>query len=399
MIRNPALKNRDYRRLLAGAAFNQQGMSGEQVVIGILVLQATGSTAWVGIALAVYFLSFFALGLLSGAVADWIDRRVLLRRLELSTAASLAAFATTFTLGTPPVWLIILFTLFAGSLRALHQPVRSSYAYDLVGEANVVEGIGLLNLGSRAGQLLGALVAGYVMQRHGAPAALYCLAFGHTISFVLFHGLKSAGIAAVAVRKPIWQNILEYVGELRANRLLLILLAVTASVEIFGFSFATALPEIATERLNLGPEGLGFLQGTRAFAGICAGIAFATFGSRRRTGALYLSIIVAFGAAMVFLSGSTLFVTTLAAVFLVSLCAASCDILSQSMMQLSVANELRGRAMGVWVLALGFGPLGHLELGAVSDALGISSGLFLNAMILLGIGTFAAMAMPRLRRL
>lgn len=399
MIRNPALKDRDYQRLLVGAAFHQQGMVGEQVVIGLLVYEATGMTSWVGTVLAIYFVPFFVFGLISGAVADWIDRRTLLKRLEISIAAGLFLFAFTAAQGEMPIWLIAPFTLVAGSLRALHQPVRSSYAYDLVGKENLISAMGLLNIGSRAGQLMGALVAGLVMERFGAAAALACLGIGHLIAWTLFYHLKAAGVAAVTTHAPIRQNIREYLAELTTNRLLLILLLVTASVEIFGFSFATALPEIATDRLEIGAEGLGWLQASRAVAGILAGVAFATFGIRRRTGAIYLCVILSFGLAMIMLSYPTPLTTALAAVFLVSFCAASCDILSQSMMQLSVANELRGRAMGIWVLALGFGPLGHLELGAMSEAFGLQSGLLLNGAMLIGIAVMVGVFVPRLRRL
>jgi hypothetical protein len=55
MINIPAFRIPDYRNLWAGAAFNQQGMIGEQVVLGLLVYQFTHSTAWVGVMLAIYF--------------------------------------------------------------------------------------------------------------------------------------------------------------------------------------------------------------------------------------------------------------------------------------------------------------------------------------------------------
>ncbi len=399
MLRNPAIRDPDYRRLFAGAAFHQQGMSGEQVVIGLMVYEATGTTAWVGTVLAIYFVPFFVFGLLSGAVADWIDRRTLLRRIELATAAVIFVYAGIAAGREVPLWLIAAFSLSAGSLRALHQPVRSSYAYDLMGEENLIAAMGLLNIGSRSGQLFGALVAGTVMEYHGPAAALACLGAGHLIAFMMFLDLRAAGIAAVPERAPICQNIREYITKLGANRLLLLLLLVTASVEIFGFSFATALPEIARGRLAVGAEGLGWLQGTRAFAGIVAGIVFATFGVRSRTGLLYLYVIFGFGCFIVLLSHPSPLVITLAAVFLVSSCAASCDILSQSMMQLSVANELRGRAMGIWVLALGFGPLGHLELGAISETFGLQGGLLLNGILLICIAVTVGLFVPRLRRL
>ena len=49
------------------------------------------------------------------------------------------------------------------------------------------------------------------------------------------------------------------------------LLAVTAAVEVFGFSFATALPELATTRLQIGADGLGMLHAARAVGGMIAG--------------------------------------------------------------------------------------------------------------------------------
>ena len=372
-------------------------MTGEQIIIGLLVYEVTGTTSWVGTIMGLYFLPFFVFGMISGAIADWIDRKILLKRIELVTMSALALFASTSPSDDPPLLTISLFAVVAGSLRAMHQPVRSSYAYDLAGADNIVSAMALLNLASRTGQLIGAIAAGYVMESYGATSALYCLATGHFCAFLIFRTLNTEGIAAVAERVPIKKNIREYIAELKFNRLLLTLLAVTASVEIFGFSFATALPEIASDRLVIGAEGLGWLQGMRAFAGIIAGLIFAVLTVHNRTGIIYLGVICAFSIFLSILSVPMALILTLIIVFLVSFCAASCDILSQSMMQLSVANELRGRAMGIWVLALGFGPLGHLELGMLSSSFGLQYGLLLNGIILLVIAILVGLVNSRLR--
>ena len=320
---DPAIRDRDYRRLFAGAAFHQQGMAGEQVVLGLLVIQLMGSSAWVGYTLAAYFTPFFVFGLVSGAITDWTDRRTLLRRIEIAAAATLAVFAIMLALGIVSIWLILAYCVCAGSLRAMHQPVRASYAYDLVGQDNLVSAMGLLNLGSRCGQLAGALVAGYVTENVGAAAAVWCLAGGHLTAFFVFRSLREAGVAAVKEHVPIRQNIREYIQELKVNRVLLMLLIVTAAAEVFGFSFATAFPEIVTGRLELGAEGLGLLQASRASAGVVAGIAFATLGARNRAGIIYLLTIAAFGAGLVCLAQASTLVTVLAAMFLASICAAT----------------------------------------------------------------------------
>ncbi|MDP7459400.1 MAG: MFS transporter [Alphaproteobacteria bacterium] len=399
MINIPAFAIADYRKLWAGSAFNQQGMSGEQVVLGLLVFQFTQSTAWVGVMLAVYFLPFFVFGIVSGAVADRLDRRALLRRVEALIIINMVVFAAVLALDLAALWVIIVFTLITGGLRALHQPARLSYAYDIIGGDKIVSGLGLLNLGSRTGQLIGALAAGAVMARYGGAAAFLVLASGHGLAFIFFLRLRTVGKAAVTDRVPLRQNIREYVVELRANHLLLMLVAVTAAVEIFGFSFATALPELASTRLNLGADGLGMLHAARAVGGMIAGLGLTFMGALQRRGLAYLGVIFSFGASLILLSADSPLLATLVVVALVAGAAAASDILTQSMMQMVVPNALRGRAMGVWVLAIGFGPLGHLEMGGLAEMLGLGPALFTNGAALLAVGVIVNIVAPRLRQL
>ena len=399
MFNIPAFEIADYRNLWVGAAFNQQGQSGEQVVLGLLVFQFTHSTAWVGVMMAVYFLPFFVFGLVSGAVADRLDRRSLLRRVEALIAMNMIVFACVLALDMAALWLMFVFMLISGSLRALHQPTRLSYAYDIVGGDKVVSGLGLLNLGSRTGQLVGALAAGAAMDRYGGSAALLILALGHGLAFIFFLRLRTVGQAAATEIVLMRQNIREYVGELRANRLLLMLLVVTLSVEIFGFSFATALPEVATTRLHLGADGLGLMHAARGVGGMIAGLGLTFVGALQRRGLALLGVIFTFGAGLMLLSADSPLMATLIAIVIVAAAATASDILTQSMMQLAVPNALRGRAMGVWVLAIGFAPLGHLQMGGLSELLGSGTALFANGVALVFVGLVVAIAAPRLRQL
>ena len=173
---SPAFASADFRRLWIAAGFNSAGYSGEHLILGLLVFQITGSTAWVGAAMAIYALPNLVFGILSGVITDLLDRRTLLRVLDFLIGLNLALFAGLIAMGFTELWLILTFALVSGSLGAINHPARMSYAFDIVGGAHVVAGLGLLNLGTRIGQLAGALAAGVVMQRLGAPAALMVLA-------------------------------------------------------------------------------------------------------------------------------------------------------------------------------------------------------------------------------
>lgn len=373
-------------------------MSGEQVIFGLLVFRITQSTAWVGIALALYFLPFFIFGVFSGAMADWIDRRTLLRRIELSIATNMFVLAALSDGEFWRLWLVLSFITVAGSLRALHQPVRISYAYDIVGHQQVVGSIALLNLGARLGQLIGALLAGWAMEHIGTPFAFALLGAIHGIAFVSFCRLRTVGVADIAGRTPICQNLREFFDEMRLNRVLLMLVIVTASVEVFGFSFSTALPELATVRFELGAEGLGLMQAARALGGLTASLALSAMRELERRGVTYLAVIYIFGGGLLLLSVSQTFNLALLSLLIVASMAAASDILTQSMMQLSVPNKLRGRAMGAWVLAIGFAPVGHLEMGLLAASLGIQNALIINGAMLIGLGIIATLTVPHLRK-
>lgn len=400
VIGNPAFRIADYRRLWGGVALNNLGMSGEMVVLGLLVFRLTESSAWVGISLALYFLPLLVFGLLSGAIADWMDRRVLLRRVELAIITSLLIFASLLALGLELLWLVLLFTLLSGSLRALHQPLRASYAYDIVGGDRVVAGLGLLSLGGRSGQLVGALLSGWAMEQAGSAVAILVLVFTHSLTYRLFRRLQSQGQAASTRREPLLPTLRGYLLELRANRTLMMLVLVTAAVEVFGFSFSTALPELTTERFGWGAEGLGLMHAARAVGGITASLMLSALGSQiTRRGLAYLGVIFAFGAALLLLAAAGQFLLALAVMLLVAAMAAASDVLTQSMVQLSVENHLRGRAMGAWTLAIGSAPVGHLEMGALAVALGVEGALAANGVALVVVGLITALAVPRLRQL
>jgi predicted MFS family arabinose efflux permease len=400
ILGGPAFRHRDFRLLLVAATCNYMGYGGEQVIIGLLVFQLTGSSAWVGVALALYFLPLLIFGMAAGAIADWIDRRRLLRIIEAVIGTNLAIFGVLAGLGAIELWQVLFMTFVSGSARAMYLPVRQSYAYDIVGAEHVVAGLGLLTVGIRAGQLVGALVAGSAMQRLGTDIGFFILAGFHGIAFLVVGRLRSIATEAHGNPVPILENVREYVQEMRRNRTLLMLIVVTAAVEVLGFSFATILPEVATERLGVGAEGLGIMHAFRAAGGFAAGIALATSAqSLRRRGLVFLVVIYCFGFSLIALAAAPDFATILAAVLVIAALTTASDVLTQSMMQLSVPDRLRGRAMGAWVFAIGAAPLGHLEMGALAASVGVGTALGINGTGLILIAILITIVAPGLRKL
>jgi len=130
-----------------------------------------------------------------------------------------------------------------------------------------------------------------------------------------------------------------------------------------------------------------------------AGIGLAAMGGLERKGVVFLVVIYVFGASLLLLAASGPFALGLAALVMVAFMATASDVLTQSMVQLSVANELRGRAMGTWSLAIGSAPLGHLIMGALAVTIGVGGALAVNGAALIVLGLIATITVPRLRKL
>jgi len=158
------------------------------------------------------------------------------------------------------------------------------------------------------------------------------------------------------------------------------------------------MPEIAIERLNAGADDLGVMHAFRNAGGLLGAIVITVL-TTKRLGEVYLIVLAAFGLTLLILGWAPTMPGVLIAVAMIAVFASASDILVQSMMQLSVPPALRGRAMGAWVVALGMGPLGHLELGLLISFFGTALALYLNGFVLLAVGLAGFLLVPSIRRI
>ena len=399
MLSTPALRYRGFRLLWLSTVFSSWGFMGEMVILGWVTQVLTEDTFKVGVVLGVRMVPFFLLGVPAGAVADRFDRRRMVSIVNIAMAALIAALGLLIMRDLVGVWHLAAFGFAGGCLRAVNMPARQSLAYDIVGGGNVVNGIALMSMGMRVGAIAGSLSAGSLMDRLGADVACAALAVGYVLSAITIMFIRDRGQAAPVEREPVWQNLKGFWSELRHNRPLQTLVALSAMAEILGFSHQVLMPTLAKDILDVGAEGLGVMNAVRSVGGILAILLLSAMGDVRRKGGLYLVVLLLFGASLVFLGFADTFYVAILAITLVNGLAALSDILSQSLVQSVVPNEFRGRAMGSWTLAVGMGPLGHVQIGALASAFGVTFALATHGVGLLILAAGSLALFPRLRRL
>jgi MFS family permease len=268
-----------------------------------------------------------------------------------------------------------------------------------VGLSNAVQGLAILSLAQRLGGVLGSLLAGVTLQWWGTSASFLVMGLSYGGGALTLWTLRHRGTAAPRVKESMWHNVMAYSRELRTNRLMQSLMLSTAGAELLGFSHQVMLPILARDVLHSGATGLGMLTAARFLGGVVGSGILTALSPMRYRGTLLLTTLACFGAGQAVLAYAASFWLALLCVMGINIMAAAVDILHMVLLQHSVANELRGRAMGAWVVGCGVAPVGHLESGYLAGVIGASLALLCNGIALIVLAGAFALCLPRLRRL
>ena len=175
------------------------------------------------------------------------------------------------------------------------------------------------------------------------------------------------------------------------------LLALAVLVEMFGFAYHSVLPAVARNVLEVGEVGLGVLSMMAGFGSLAGVLALTAIGNLRRKGLLLIGITLGYGAFLVSFASSGVFPLSLILISGVGAMAAAFDAMQWILLQQHVPDNMRGRAIGGWVFAIGFGWVGYLTLGAVAESVGVQWALAATGTLVVLTGLAAAAAAPKLR--
>ena len=394
-----ALAYPDFRVLWLSTTSHQLGQGMQQVMLGWLVFEMTGSGGILGAVFAARSAPNLVVGLAAGPIADRVDRRTMLRASVWGSGAVTLALALLLATDLLVVWHLVVASVFLGTLQAFYTIARQVYVYDVVGASGAINGIAMINLAQRVGQVMGSLAAGSLIAWQGPAFASLIMGISYIFGALILYGLRQAGDSAPLTREPLRENLTNYFRALKNNRIMLSLMVSTAAAEVLGFSHQVMLPILAKEVLHVGPVGLGVLSAFRFTGGAVGVVVLTLLGEVRRKGALLLAALCLFGAGQILLGQSPNFLMALVFVTLINSMAAVTDVLHQSLLQLSVSNEQRGRAMGSWIVGIGIAPVGQLEVGYLAEVSDARVALLVNGLALATLALIMSVVMPRLRRL
>jgi predicted MFS family arabinose efflux permease len=158
-------------------------------------------------------------------------------------------------------------------------------------------------------------------------------------------------------------------------------------VGIFGWSYSVLLPAYATDILHVGERGYGALLSANGVGALFGALTVATYGSRLRPRLMIFGGVWVFSAMLVLLAVVRWFPLVLACLAVGGWGMLLCFSTTNTLVQTSVSDAMRGRVLGIWALAFGgLMPLGGLESGLLSRAMGVPWTIAAGALICAGAG-------------
>jgi MFS family permease len=361
-------RHRNYRLYFSSQVVSTTGTWMQNVASAWLIVQLTHSAVAVGILALAQFLPFTLFGLLAGVLVDRLDARRLVLGTQVARMALAAALAGVALAGVAEPWMVYVIAFGGGTVLVLDAPARQALTYRMVGRAELPNAVALNSSLFNASRVLGPALGGVVIAAFGTGLCFVVNAVSFLAVLAGLLAMRESELFPVERRER--PTLLRGTGDgLRwawRNRPVRAVLVVVLVVSTFGFNMNVVLPVLAADTLHAGPQTFGVVS--------------ACFGAGALVGAL-LAAGLARASRKVLLGGTGLFglfelalapqhsvVVASALLFAIGVAFTTWTSNSNTGVQLSAPDHLRGRVVGLYYYAFnGTGAFGGLLAGWLCD--------------------------------
>ena len=359
----------------------------EALILGWYVLSATGSVqqlvvvaalAWLGSLFSPFF----------GVAGDRIGHRTLLivtRGIYGLLAAVLTALTLTESLQP---WHVFAITALAGLMRPSDMVMRHTIVAQTIRPAILLGALGISRTTSDTARVAGALAGTAGVALIGMGAAYVVVTAMYVAAFLLSLGIAGAPAKARQEAHPV-AELKEAFAYVWSKPDLLGAFSMAFLVNLLAFPFVLGLlPYVAKDVYAVGQAGLGYLAAAfwigALLGSVVVGAAVLPLRAARAmlwAGALWFAAILVFGQTTVLAFG-------LALLFGAGFVHSFCMTPMAAVMLRSSDEAMRGRVMGVRMLAIWGLPLGLLAAGPLIPLIGYAA----TTLLYCGVGLIATLA-------
>jgi len=362
-----------------------------------LVYDLTRSPLYLGIVGAIGSAPVLLFALPAGVIADRYSKHKIIFVTQTAAMIQASILALLVYLKVVQVWHVMLLAACLGMVNAFDMPARQAMVMELVTRDDVFNAISLTSSAFNSGRIIGPSVAGLLIAAAGMAGCFFINALSF-LPLIVFLAMIHPRPPQRTLEMPMLGNIFGGMRWVATNRVATVLLIMTAVASLFGMPYATLMPLLAKAIFHTGPRGYGLLLSAPAAGSLMTAVLMALIGHRCRLGVIAVLGSVLFPMALLLLAGAPTYAAAIGVLFFVGVGMMSFTAVSNTILQKSAPDEMRGRVMGLRVFVhAGMAPLGNLQIGALAQWLGPRLAVTAGAVICLLTALVSWWRAPELR--
>ena len=364
-----ALRHRNFRLFFVGQLISLIGTWMQMVAQSWLVLKLSNSPLMLGIVSFAGFMPIVLVALFAGVVVDHVDRRRLI--IGAQTLLMINAFVLgilTWT-GVVKVEYVIVLAALNGFVSSFDMPGRQAFVVEMVGREDLPNAIAMNSMIFNGARMIGPAIAGLSIAVIGVTGCFMLNGVSYlAVLWSLFQmelpRRERREFGASMMRQV--RLGLAYVWQHRPTLWLLVLVAISMGI---GMQYSVLIPVFARDLLKVGPHGYGFLMAAQGLGAVISAIVMnsrSTAPKALRQNLVFGIFCMAFATAGFGLS--TWMWLSLLTQLLIGVGLMNHMVTTNTLLQLFVSDELRGRVMSIYTLSfIGTAPIGSLTVGYIGE--------------------------------
>lgn len=380
------------------------GAQMQYTVVGWQIKELTNDVLSLGLIGLAEAIPFICIAPFAGHIADIIDRKkiILFATLFFMAASALLLWFTTgysdviSNYGALPIYIVIFMT---GIARGFIGPTYFAILPQIVSRDQIPNAATwsstVFHIGAVAGPAMAGLILGFIGMKFSYSTSLILI----SLSLIFILMIKKKGVPKKTTNESFMMNLSAGIRFVYKNQIVFSALSLDLFAVLFGGATAL-LPIFATDILDVGEKGFGFLRAAPAFGAVVMAGVLAYYPVRKNAGRTLLWSVAAFGVCMIFFAVSKNFYLSL---FILALSGAFDNVsvvVRHIILQLSTPDEMRGRVAAVNGMFIGSSnEIGAFESGVAAKLLGLIPSVIFGGCMTIGIVGFVAKISPKLRKL
>ena len=395
-----SLQHRNYRLYFGGQLISVAGTWMQSIAQAWLVYQISQSEFSLGLVGFAGAIPVLVVSPWGGVLADILPRRTLLVITQASSM--LLAFilsVLTFT-GVVQVWHIVAMAAMLGLINAFDAPARQAFIVELVSREDLTNAIAMNSIMFNGARVIGPAIGGLILAALGAG---WCFLINGLSFLAVITGLLLMQISRPVTRPRIQHPLQQLKDGVRyavARRDIIGLLALSSIFGIFGMSYSSQLPAYVDQVYHVDATGFGILSAVVGLGAVSGAFIVAQFHDRIRRGPLLFYANLTYAALLLIFSFNPYFPLALVLGFGLGACFMLQMNNMNSLLQLRVSDQMRGRVMSLYTLTFfGLSPFGSLLVGTLAENWSLTGTVTLAALVTGALSLAVFIRIPELRKL